>query len=143
MQSRNHVAILLLVFGIIGVYSYPQSFDTSDQPSSLSTIENPNDEGGVHIYHEGARLKRTPGGSTQSMNKLAKIKEEIQRLRLVPKVPTIQDIIEEAHRAEVREYDALVERLMAQFHISRDAAIQRTLRENQAYVNRVFRFDEF
>ncbi|XP_043285578.1 uncharacterized protein [Venturia canescens] len=155
MKGRNYAAILLLVIGILEVYSHPQTFNAQDAEElarSLQTVggDELTDEAyfydlsdresyssaDKHADREDGRSKRSPGASKKTPEKLQELRQELNRTNAAPVVARRTNSQRREDRDVVtRRYNAAVADLMQREHMTRAAAVQYLLQHNMQLVN--------
>ncbi|XP_043284493.1 uncharacterized protein [Venturia canescens] len=152
MEKRNCAAILLLVFGVIGVYSYPQNsnkavngavpdvsgLDPHAEVESINYLllddENPSSR---MAYQVDGRPKRSPGGPKKNNDKWSQFLQQLRNANLQPIVlpnPTPQEM--ERNRL-MAQFNNIVHEIMRQRQISYDDAVLRARNENLHLYNQI------
>ncbi|XP_043284492.1 uncharacterized protein [Venturia canescens] len=155
MEKRNCAAILLLVFGIIGVYSYPQN-------SNTATNDAVPDVSGLDSYAEGDRVscvlsddktpygslprvpyrvngksKRSAGGNKNADDNLKKLRNYIKRAGVKTNVLPNESPQEIERRQLANDLDRITRQLMELLHLDYDTAFDHAVRRNPHLSNRL------
>ncbi|XP_043277622.1 uncharacterized protein [Venturia canescens] len=138
MERRNYFAIMLLVFGVIGVYSHSQRSDAGHVLPSVESVQDSSDEGlaDFSVLHAnkdaGGRSRRDkPPSEKKKVEQVAKAARNF-----VFRQPQTLSSAELAHQIDMRELLGYVD-INTRTGMNTDMAIDRAIAQHTQLVRRI------